>query len=130
MMKIISKSLRSNRLIRFLVVFLVFSLVLVLSLTPFVPVSDLNIDGNCERESVTEKYCVFKCSFFVNEDSIGRVVVTHSAWGAIFDQEFNVKSNQTESIDIQLPRRYYTYYLKGGFYNQDKYGTWAGRLTC
>jgi len=129
-MKIISKSLRLNRLIRFLVVFSVFSLILFLALTQLIPKSELEVHSDCKRERVTEKYCLFKCGFISNEDAIGRVFVTHSAWGAIFDQEFDVKSNQTEFIDVQLPRREYTYYLKAGFYNQDKYGTLVGRLTC
>ena len=130
MMKINSKYLKSNKVFRFLLIFSLFSIVLTIGLIPFVQWSEMNVLVDCKKIKNTEEYCLFNCTVKSDEDSIGRIIVTHSVWAAIFDEEFNITKNQTKFIEIQLPRRDYTYYLRGGFYNEEKYGTLEGVLYC
>ena len=127
MMKMDTKYMK---LIKFFIIFIPFFLFLVLVSIIFNPHSEMKVNFECVKYRTTENYCSFNCSFISDEDAKGRIIVTHTAWAAIFDKEFNITQNQTKFIEIQLPRRDYTYYLRGGFYNQKKYGTVEGGLYC
>lgn len=111
-------------------IFTVFSLTLFIILTPLSPSTILKVNFTCKKRELASAYCTFNCSFLTKEDMIGRAIVTHSGWAAIFDEEFEVAKNQAKFLEIQLPRRNYTYYLRGAFYSEEHYGTLEKTLRC
>jgi hypothetical protein len=78
----------------------------------------------------TEDFCLFNCSFRVDQNSKLRVIVTHTLYAAIFDEEFEVDANKSLSVLIDLPRRNYFYTLRLGAFNQKNYGVEGGHLRC
>jgi len=61
--------------------------------------------------------------------SVGRIVVTHTVWAAIFEEKIQL-NNEEQNIIIMLPRRNFVYYIRGAFYNNSNYGIYDGELEC
>jgi predicted PurR-regulated permease PerM len=131
-MKMVSRYLKFNKFARFLVVFLIFSTFIVLLGKILVPQATLKITNYCEEINSTELYCTFECSFSTNcpENFMGRIIVVHSGWVAIFDKKFEMKCNQNNTVEIQLPKRGYSYILRGAFYDENEYGISKNVLIC
>ena len=130
MMKRISRFLKSSKTARFLIIFVLSSLSIIIFSIPFSPTSSMDVYGSCSRQ-ISEKYCVFNCGFNVSEENVtARILVVHSGLTAIFDKEFEMEQNQTKFIEIKLPKRDYIYTLRGGFYSENNYGITLKRLLC
>ena len=130
MMKKISRFLKSSKTARFLFMFVLSSILIIIFSIPFSPTSSLDVYSSCTK-LISEGYCVFNCEFRVSEKNVtARILVVHSGLTAIFDREFKMEQNQTESIKIQLPKRDYTYTLRGGFFSGNDYGILSNRLVC
>jgi len=122
-MKMITKYLKSSRILRFLLVFTVFAIITIIFSMPFSPSHSFDVDGMCEKQETTEKSCVFICNFMTEEENVtGRIIVVHSGWTAIYDKEFEMKPYQNTTLRIEIPLRKYVYRIRGAFYNQDHYG--------
>jgi len=136
-MKRISRFLKSSKTARFLLIFILSSLLIIIFSIPFSPTSSMDVYGSCTRQT-SERYCVFNCEFKVSEKNVtARILVIHSGLTAIFDKEFEMEQTQiemeqtqTEFVEIQLPKRDYIYTLRGGFYNENNYGILLKGLQC
>jgi len=130
-MRKISKFLKSNKSVRFLIIFSFFCVIIILFSLPFSPSSSMDVHADCIKKRTTEEYCQFICDFRVKEyNATARIMVVHSGWIAIFDEELRMESGRTEQIEIKIPYRGYAYSLYGGFYNENKYGTLKMMLEC
>jgi len=110
--------------------FILSSLLIILFSIPFSPKTSIDVYSSCVKQT-SEEYCIFNCEFKVSEKNVtARILVVHSGLTAIFDKEFEMEQNQTEFIEIRLPKRDYTYTLRGGFYTKNNYGTLSKKLQC
>jgi len=121
------------KLVRALVCIAIIGLFLFIVYSYFNQAIEIEIKHNCEKVEQTDDYCVFNCSFYSDEMVKGRIIVTHTVWASIFEEDFVLKSNY--STLIKLPRRNFKYWLRAGFYNLKnnkiyKYGMLEDWLYC
>jgi len=91
----------------------------------------VEVKHNCKLKEKNSDFCIYVCAFNSSENLRGRVTVCHSAWASIFEKEFYLKSNENCVIEIQLPRRNYNWWwLRAGFWSDDKYGILEDWLPC
>ena len=72
------------------------------------------MDVNCEKILENDFLCKFNCSIKTEKCGMfmGRVVVTHSGWAAIYDKTFNFTCSTYLILD--LPKRSYNYVIRVG----------------
>jgi len=122
--------LKLNKIARFLMMVVFCFMVLTIILFPFAKHDDFKINYNCIRIIKNDRYCTFNCSFTSEEDSIGRIIVSHTTFAAIYDKELNFTRYKTEYLNITIPNRDYLWLIRGGFFNEKHLGTLEGSLRC
>jgi len=94
--------------------------------------TEIEAEHNCKKIEQTEDYCIFNCSFHTDSKVKGRIIVTHTVWASIFEEDFEAKDYSTL---IKLPRRKFNYWMRVGFYNLKnkklyEYGMLEDWLKC
>jgi hypothetical protein len=93
---------------------------------------EIEAEHNCKKIEQTQDYCVFNCSFSLDREVKGRIIVTQTVWASVFEEDF--KGNEYSTL-IKLPRRNYAYWLRVGFYSMKgkklyEYGMLEDWLKC
>ncbi|MEM5831012.1 MAG: hypothetical protein QXO40_02315 [Candidatus Aenigmatarchaeota archaeon] len=110
-----------------LIVFVFFILIITL----VVKTPKLKINLSCDKMLDNELSCKFNCTINVErcDKLMGRVVITHSGWAAIYDNTFNLTCSS--SFKVVLPRRNYNYVIRVGVYDDNEnFGTVEKTIMC
>ena len=104
------------------------------------PDTGFRSDYSCTMTARTDKYCNYTCIFATEKDANARILVTHTAWASIYEHRFNTTAYQPVLVEIQLPNRNHSFYLRGAFWRNVsinyvhqisyEYSTIGGSLQC
>ncbi|MCM8807613.1 MAG: hypothetical protein NC926_06695 [Candidatus Omnitrophica bacterium] len=74
--------------------------------------------------------CEFNCSIKTEKcgQFIGRIVVTHSGWAAIYDENFNFTCSSF--LIVGLPKRNYNYVARIGIYDGKNFESTEKTVFC
>jgi len=120
------------KLVRALVCITIIGTFLFIIYSYFNQAIEIEMKHNCKRIEQTENYCIFNCSFYSDSEVKGRIIVTHTVWASIFEEDFEAKDYSTL---IKLPRRKFNYWMRVGFYSMKneklyEYGMLEDWLNC
>lgn len=92
------------------------------------PPSEIKFE--CIKVMENESSCIFNCTIDVKEcrNMVGRIIVTHSGWAAIYDKVFNLTC--PNYYEIELPKRNYNYVIRSGIYGKKVFGTAEEIIFC
>jgi hypothetical protein len=88
----------------------------------------MNFD--CKKIKEDDLSCSFNCTIETEkcENFVGRAVVTHSGWAAIYDESF--KFTCKKSLIINLPKRAYDYVIRIGIKKGNNFEAAEKKISC
>lgn len=127
----ISQYLKSNKA-KFLLSVVVFSVIIFLGSEFLVADANLEVSGDCKKIKTGNLSCLFECNFTAKcqNNFTGRIIALHSGWASIFDKKTKMRCDRENTMRAWLPKRNYTYTLRGAFYDKEKYGVLKKMLRC
>ena len=115
----------------FVLTMLFFSILLFIIAEIMVEHPTLRVEDQCELKKETVLKCEYSCKFYIDcEGEVNaRIIALHFNWVAIYDNRTIFDCKKFNEINIELPKRDYTYILRTYFFNEE-YGISEKVIKC